>query len=62
MFSKKVGKLIIEARICLESSDYIEDAHGKAEALSKAAVVLSTKDNPDYDDALLYDSDRKRKK
>jgi hypothetical protein len=49
--SRKVQDLINNARICLEASDIIEDASNKAEAYSKAAVVLSTKTDPDYDDA-----------
>ena len=59
-FSKKVEDLTTNARICLESSDTLNDAYNKAEAYSKAAVVSSTKDDPDDDDAVDYNVRKKK--
>jgi hypothetical protein len=47
--SNKVRDLIIQAAITRNCNDVIEDADNKSEALSKASVVLSTKQDYDND-------------
>jgi hypothetical protein len=47
--SDKVTHLIIQAAITKNCKDVIEDAYNKSEVLSKASVVLSTKQDYNND-------------
>lgn len=47
--SDKVRNLIIQAAIIRNCNDVLEDADNKSEALSKASVVLSTKQDYNND-------------